>query len=148
MEKFTFVPLAVDLERAANMIPDTYLSDMYVAGRRELESALDVNVLGLPQEAGDPAPNKWFGSEFYLATLLSKIMERATDCEILDNKYLEALDKVKKCAKAPCWLRNRESHKNQLYALMMHDAHKRMMKRFMSLPLTETVFSIIMSPLD
>lgn len=136
MKNLTFVPLAVSPELAVDRLPSDYLTDMYDRGRQELESALNVNVLGLCREISDPAPNKWFGSEMYLATLLSKIMERATDCVILDSRYLEALDKVKKCAKAPCWVTNKDSYKNQLYALMAHDAHKRMMKRFMTLPTT------------
>lgn len=136
MESLTFTPLVADPSRSTSLLPEAYLNDMYALGKTELESALDVNVLGQYREVSNPAPNKWFGSEMFLATHLSKIMERATNCEILDNRYLEALEKVKKSTKAPCWLRNRESHNNQLYALLMHDAHKRMMKRFMSLPLS------------
>ncbi len=115
------------------MIPAVYLNDMYDVGKAELESALNMNVLGLVREVSNHAPNKWFGSEMYLATYLSKIMERTTGCQILDHKYLEALDKVKKSAKAPCWANNAESHRNQMYALLSHDAYKRLLRRFMGL---------------
>lgn len=143
MQNLTFVPLAREPERAVSFLPDSYLKEVYALGLKELKVALDVNVLGLDFRPSETAPNKWFGSEFYLATLLSEIMKREPNCEILEDKYREALDKVTKCSKSPCWLQNTDSYNNQKYALVAYDAHRRIVKRFIGLPSRGFVVSTI-----
>lgn len=130
MSDLKFVPLALDAERAANLIPEGYIPKFYERGQNELEAALLVNVMGERLESLKPVGNKWFNSEMYLSSVLDAIRDRDNTLPELSDSFKEALSRVEKSTKTPSWLVNSRSRELQMYALMVWDAMKRFHARY------------------